>query len=159
MRTEQTNEIVLLTDNVEKRYSIGCGNCNKSITHKCDNLNEAELHLFGHKYSLDRDESDSVYLLKCIDCDLVDITPFMDDVRQSIASHEALHDYILAMTNNDAIYFHPVDVMMHEWNRAESLPVYEQDDELFRIERITRWLPKVVDVEALLAAAAEIEGK
>jgi hypothetical protein len=115
--------------------------------------------MFGHKYLLDRDNSDSVYLLKCIDCDLVDITPFMEDVRMSIASHEALHDYILGMTNNEASYFHPVDVMMHEWEHAESLPVSAQDEEFFRIERITRWLPKVVDVEALLATAAKVEGE
>jgi len=153
------NEIVIMTDNIDNRYSIGCGNCDKTITHTCDGLTEAELHHFGHLYSLDRDDSDSVYLLKCISCDLVDITPFMQDVRQSIASHEGLHDYIRSMTNNEPDYFHPIDVMMHEWDYAESLEGALQDEDFFRIERLTRWMSKVVDIDTLLAQDADEEGK
>ena len=82
----------------------------------------------------------------------------MQDVRQSIASHEGLHDYIRSMTNNEPDYFHPIDVMMHEWDYAESLESTLQDEDFFRIERLTRWMSKVVDVDKLLAQATEEEG-
>ena len=148
VQNETPNEIVILTDHVDNRYSIGCGNCDKTTTHACDNLNEVELHLFGHKYWIDRDESDSVYVLKCAACAEIDVTPFMDDVRTSIDLHERFHDYVKTLTNEEPMYFSAIDQLMYLWDFVDTLhEETEQPLEEFRIDRLAFWMKHVIPVQ------------
>lgn len=140
MHHSENKEIVILKDDIDNRYSIACSDCDTSITHKCNPFTQAELHLFGHKYEVDRDESDSLFILECVSCGDIDFTPFMDDVRYSIAMHEQFHDYVMALTNNDPDYFSAVDQLMYLWDFIETLDEEtEQPKEHFRCDRIAYW--------------------
>jgi hypothetical protein len=140
MHYSEHKEIVILTDDINKHYSIACSDCDNSVTHKCNPFTDAELHLFGHKYEVDRDCSDSVFILECVSCGDIDFTPFMDDVRYSIAMHEQFHDYVKFRTNDDPDYFSGIDQLMFLWDFIDTLDEETgQPKEYFRVDRIRHW--------------------
>lgn len=140
MRHSEHKEIVILKDDIDNRYSIACSDCDTSVTHKCNPFTEAELHLFGHKYEVDRDESDSLFILECLSCGDIDFTPLMDDVRYSIAMHERYHDYVKVRTFDDPEFFSGIDQLMYLWDFLETLDEDEEKPkEYFRVDRIVHW--------------------
>lgn len=144
MHHSENKEIVILKDDIDNRYSIACGDCDTSVTHKCNPFTEAELHLFGHKYEVDRDDSDSLFILECVTCGDIDFTPFMDDVRHSITMHERYHAYVKARTNDDPDFFSGIDQLMFLWDFIDTLKAEtEQPKEYFRMDRIAYWYDHV----------------
>jgi hypothetical protein len=150
MHYSENKEIVILKDDINNRYSIACSDCDTSVTHKCNPFTQAELHLFGHKYEVNRDDSDSVFVLNCVSCEEVDVTPFMDDVRTSIDMHERFHDYVKARTNDDPNYFSGIDQLMFLWDFIDTLDEEtEQPKEHFRIDRLAYWMKHVEPEEEI----------
>lgn len=150
MSEKTNNEVTVLTDHVNHFYSIGCEACDTSVTHVCGENEPARLS-YDFPLQIERDKTDSVYILGCAYCGLVDISPFGDDILASKTGHKKFHGFVLAMTHNTPEYYHPIDLIMFECDWLDTLEGDQEDSEYARLSRRDFWAGKVIEDESELA--------
>lgn len=113
--TEATT-VTLIKDSIDLRYSISCEGCETVIVHDCarpkrmkqaDNFldKQEEVRVYhefcdadfldlGDGFDVERDKTDSVFMLFCDFCLLVDISPFKTDIFTSARHHRSLHSFV-----------------------------------------------------------------
>lgn len=100
------------------------------------------------KYSIERDESNSVDVLRCERCGIVDITPFDNEIEYAQFIHEQFHEWVLAL-----VPAHPPKwpATLHEileYGFAATLIDDDKIDNDFRLQRVASWTYRATVTEA-----------
>ena len=145
MLVTPSQDISFLSDHESQTYSISCGACQATTTHKCDHLNEAELHLYAGRFELSRDASDKVFVLSCVTCGPVDISPFMSDIRSSISDHLEFHDFVAAQGR-----------LIEETHVLEVYLIWDDFEATFDDERVDSELQRWCRVQSWSVEASQL---
>lgn len=93
-------------------------------------------------YSIRRDATNSVDVLRCARCGIIDITPFDSDIEYAKYIHEQFHRWVLAQ-----MPAHPPKwpASLHEileYGFAATLDGDDKIDNDFRMQRVGLWSPR-----------------
>lgn len=136
MANFENDSIVVLRDASLGISSMGCETCGTVTTHRCSYYYEQFNPLLSN-YECERDRTDSVWVLSCKRCGVVDLTPFLEDVWASEARHDELHNYVQAVMDSGA------DPSLTTWDLQEeyrdTLRGEAEMEELARENRCLSW--------------------
>lgn len=128
--------IVVLRDESLGIVSLGCEKCETVTTHRCTYYHEY-FNPEPSMYECERDKTDSIWVLSCKSCGIVDLTPFLEDVWTSEAQHNELHNYVQAVLDSGA------DSTLTPWDLQEEyrdhLRGEAEMEELARENRCLVW--------------------
>jgi hypothetical protein len=148
MSSNKSNEITILSDSIERHYSLGCENCGTTTTHKCFKDTYTEHIRYGHLFTITRDRSDSVFAASCTICGMRDVSPFIEDCIESLEQHADFHDYAIDELQVDLKYTHGLDIFLMEADFIDSLDELKITKEDLRFDRCCAWgrhFPEEID--------------
>lgn len=91
------------------------------------------------KYSIERDATKSVDVLRCERCGIVDITPFGSDIEYAQYIHEQFHEWILALVPASPAKWPASLHEILEYGFAATLIDDDRIENDFRLQRVALW--------------------
>lgn len=95
------------------------------------------------KYSVERDSSDSTWILRCARCGVVDITPFNAEIESAKITHDRFHEWVLTLANAHPPKWPATLQEILEYGFSSTLFDDDRVENDFRLTRLNFWKDRI----------------